>query len=274
MKNVEKNLYDDCGVLHHIINSTKNKQRKETLSRIESNILLAYNQYPTDFTALNGIKRSCCNNDDERQSLIKLYNSRAKIIKKMKKEILNKVALCPYCYYANTVDTIDHFFPKSIFPEYSIYSFNLIPCCSKCNRIKSDTLPSSGKRYIHFYVDPIPDKKWFYVKLAWNAAYDRADLDITLDSTVLGTDMKKLIMGHFDNLKLLSKYEKEMVHLISDSMESLNGERDVDRCCWHFSIRYNDEKKNYGENYYLTALFHELSTNHEFVKNMIQSVYD
>lgn len=53
------------------------------------------------------------------------------------------VRVCPYCNLAYTFNRekavtaqLDHFLPESIYPEFAICYYNLIPSCPACNRIK------------------------------------------------------------------------------------------------------------------------------------------
>ena len=43
--------------------------------------------------------------------------------------------LCPYCGQ-RVVATLDHYLPKSAFPDFSVHPHNLIPCCRDCNSSK------------------------------------------------------------------------------------------------------------------------------------------
>ncbi|ANH31784.1 hypothetical protein [Ralstonia pseudosolanacearum] len=47
---------------------------------------------------------------------------------------------CPYCGYPLPPKTLDHFLPKEDWPEYAIFSNNLVPQCNDCAPIK-------GQRY-------------------------------------------------------------------------------------------------------------------------------
>lgn len=63
---------------------------------------------------------------------------------------------CPYCDITQLEfdsSSVDHYFPKSIYPLLSIFPKNLIVSCSACNdRIKKDNLPLPN---IHPYFDKI-----------------------------------------------------------------------------------------------------------------------
>lgn len=47
---------------------------------------------------------------------------------------------CPYCGSPGKPDTLDHFMPESVWPEFAIHPNNLVPQCGECAPIK-------GKRY-------------------------------------------------------------------------------------------------------------------------------
>lgn len=67
---------------------------------------------------------------------------------------------CPLCGHRD-VKTLDHHLPKATFPILSVAPFNLIPCCSDCNAIKSDRTPCTAEEQtIHPYFDRINDDKW------------------------------------------------------------------------------------------------------------------
>ena len=57
------------------------------------------------------------------------------------------ITVCPYCNRSyiftsskkGTRPQYDHYFPKSKYPYLALSMYNLIPCCSICNSLKSDT---------------------------------------------------------------------------------------------------------------------------------------
>lgn len=60
---------------------------------------------------------------------------------------ISNVRVCPYCNLAYTFNRgketvtaqLDHFYPKSAYPQFSICYYNLIPTCATCNKIKKDS---------------------------------------------------------------------------------------------------------------------------------------
>ena len=64
--------------------------------------------------------------------------------------------LCPYCSVA-TVESLDHYLPQSVYPEFAVLAQNIVPSCSRCNRIKDNTcFNTSGKNLAHLYYVEIP----------------------------------------------------------------------------------------------------------------------
>ena len=67
-------------------------------------------------------------------------------------KIKKLIKVCPYCGYGEICE-IDHFLPKSIYPEFSVFYFNLVPSCHICNSKKSN----KKNICIHPYFEDIKD---------------------------------------------------------------------------------------------------------------------
>jgi hypothetical protein len=64
--------------------------------------------------------------------------------------------VCPMCGKPSTA-TLDHFFPKEDFPEWTVFSKNLIPACD-CNIKRGQVLkgdPARQERVLHPYFDTL-----------------------------------------------------------------------------------------------------------------------
>lgn len=70
-------------------------------------------------------------------------------------KIKTSVRKCPFCCGINKISTLDHFLPKSKFPQYSIDPNNLIPSCKDCNLGEkgAEFSLSPGNQIIHPYFD-------------------------------------------------------------------------------------------------------------------------
>lgn len=93
---------------------------------------------------------------DQRDCLHKAYEGGAKKyglnwIPKLRELLLGS---CPMCGNS-TIGTVEHYLPKTPFPEFSVFSWNLVPSCNTCNQKR-------GSKHVngitHQLLHPIFDK--------------------------------------------------------------------------------------------------------------------
>lgn len=61
----------------------------------------------------------------------------------------NNGGTCAIC--DTHADTLDHVLPKSTYVQYTVTPVNLVPLCSRCNRVKSDKVTEADKIIFHPY---------------------------------------------------------------------------------------------------------------------------
>ena len=99
------------------------------------------------------------------KQLEELYDSRRRCghIKRIRDRYVE--GGCPVCGSLSRGD-VDHYQPRSIFPEFSIYSLNLVPACTHCNSTQKGVIYRGDKhpaRFIHPYFDDIASKPIYSV---------------------------------------------------------------------------------------------------------------
>ncbi|WP_201542494.1 HNH endonuclease [Psychrobacter faecalis] len=76
---------------------------------------------------------------------------------------------CPYCGFLRDIEELDHFLPKSKYPQFSILTSNLIPSCKTCNQTykKSSFATCYKEQIIHPYMDYVHffEEKWIDAEL-------------------------------------------------------------------------------------------------------------
>ena len=156
----------------------------------------------------------------EKGNLKDLYKSDCDIVKRIRlhhraftsdiKRVYNNK--CPYCILSEP-DTIEHILPKEKYPEFAVHLYNLIPCCSKCNRHKGEAVRDHlGFPYtINFYYhDPeycqfleancIIDPQG-YPLFKYRLAFPKnADPTLTI-----------IVTNHFNRLHLIKRYDEEVI---------------------------------------------------------------
>lgn len=72
---------------------------------------------------------------------------------------------CPLCGIG-TVNSIDHYLPKTLFPVYCVTPNNLVPVCSWCQREKGEYFSTvAEKQLLHPYFDNLDDEVWLSAKV-------------------------------------------------------------------------------------------------------------
>ena len=72
---------------------------------------------------------------------------------------------CPLCGIG-TVNTIDHYLPKTYFPIFSVTPNNLVPVCDWCQGKKAEYSPSNeSDQLLHPYFDDLDDEIWLVAEV-------------------------------------------------------------------------------------------------------------
>jgi hypothetical protein len=115
---------------------------------------------------------------------------------------------------------VDHYLPRKHYPEYSIYTDNLIAACGRCNRKKLTKYQRTGggPAFIHPYLHNLPDESYL-------------TCDVTIGATVLITFSVRrtstmdaatfdTLSSHFTALDLASLYQVEALELMNEQRNS------------------------------------------------------
>ncbi len=144
----------------------------------------------------------------QKNALIHMYDSPEQYAKeylKGIKHLLEEGILCPYCAITYAKQ-IDHFLPKSIFPEFSLYLPNMVVSCSDCNKVKDDISidTSTNKRFVinPFHDHEIYSKEFLICKII--PPYEASKFEIEINNT-LSPDKKEICEKHIITLKIEKK---------------------------------------------------------------------
>lgn len=75
---------------------------------------------------------------------------------------LNK---CPFCGLGK-VETLDHYLPKDKFPSFAVLPYNLVACCTTCNKGKSISYANSqSEQTLHPYYDDLTQEQWLFARV-------------------------------------------------------------------------------------------------------------
>ena len=210
----KNNVKDNIDLWDNIV-KCKQLNRRNRLKKVRPFILNRYDHYQANTQTLENMKPQVPELDKTiADDLRSCYNENA-VFSEVRKELFSDVLYshdqyCPYCRM-NRSDTIDHYFDKGNYPEYSVFLPNLIPCCDECNRKKgSITFNANHERqFVHFYFDAIPNYQFLFVHFSIDAQDNLPKVSVTLEFHD-GERSQSLIESHFERLELIKKYEERI----------------------------------------------------------------
>lgn len=269
MKNLKLPNIDNVKLWEDIVSHRRNVSR-ELLTSYKSKVFDRYKDYERNFTAPDNIKPLCVSTwSAVKEELRSLYGNNVEF-NKAKKSLLSTVR-CPYCTLSRP-NTLDHYYDKSDYPEFSVFAPNLVPCCSECNSIKGTMVfTNDNKRpYIHFYLDKLPKYKFLFVKFNLRNKIPEVLIELRFEN---GETMKDQIKSHFTRLNLLDKYKDAINEKISTVIEEIqaaskDGEN-VQRIRGLISNRYVAFVNKFGENYWETCMYEGILSSQGFIETII-----
>jgi hypothetical protein len=132
--------------------------------------------------------------------------------------------ICPFCA-TRQVKTVDHFLPKSSYPQFTIAFENLVGCCRDCNTVKLTAASTvAEKTLFHPYFESFPQRDWLVAVIE-----SRHPITLTFSvSDALNTDSvaKKRIENQFQALELRETFAFFASTLFSSQQKTFDGIRD------------------------------------------------
>jgi len=142
---------------------------------------------------------------DEHECYYELYDSRSKVVVAEKKKLNDEFFghICPYCG-VDTVRSIDHYLPRSDFPEFSISLQNLLMSCDFCNSTYKLTNWGNGaaQHVINPFLNQLPTAEF----LVATCAYKNKGISASF-SIVPGLPLSNLLARHFALMNLNARYK-------------------------------------------------------------------
>lgn len=180
-----------------------------------------------------------CGNEDialgavTKKELTTVYSthmvSRAKPARAIYDSLLSRAPLgrCPFCGIGHA-STLDHYLPKTKYPQLSVVPLNLVPSCKDCNTGKSIAVPSTaGDQGLHPYYDHqgFVDEQWLYAEVMHTAP---ATIRFYVQAPNHWDDISKArVQSHFRDFKLAARYSVEASNQIACLRDTLSRYREL-----------------------------------------------
>lgn len=128
-----------------------------------------------------------------------------------------RLLYCPSCGEDGNPDTLDHYLPKDIYPEYSILTKNLTPMCFKCQIRKGvKVCDEHGKRiFFHPYFDEI---QWPIFRVVIHPPYNAPTYFQVVICDDLPEEVAEVAARHLKDLGVFERFEdfcsEKYLHLL------------------------------------------------------------
>lgn len=159
---VARDVFNTC------VSMVRDTALKAELEAIKAEIQKAANAYDANAAAkkLYLIPRKGKVRKVDGDELVKVYTLRMVPKKAKGRPIYDRIlsspvnGRCPFCGIG-TVNTLDHFLPKTHFPVFSVMPNNLVPACTWCQGEKLEYFATTaGEQLLHPYFDNFDQDIW------------------------------------------------------------------------------------------------------------------
>lgn len=263
---------DERETLRAIIRRKKGP-RKARLKKLTSRILRRYRMYYKHSSDLAMLSRSTFEGT-ERKDCEHCYDQETVPLSLLKQAVFavlppGRNFFCPLCGLIPW-ETLDHFAPKSTFPEFSVLAKNLIPCCWTCNHLKGDVwVVGEAVRVLNVYFDRWP-----------RARFLKADVDFDPDTGALvsfsllhkplGRVSRERLQVHFDKLELGRRFAAAGASAVDRYHRSLSqhGYRTLRQMKRYLRGEALALAAKHGPNHWESVLLDALANCHQFLNSI------
>ena len=148
----------------------------------------------------------------QKKTLENLYSSQLPV-HSVQKPILDSLRIkdlqfCPACGEDGTPNTLDHYLPKSKYPEFSVTPRNLFPMCDVCQGKKgSKTVNGTNQRlFVHPYFDDFTALS--VVRLVIGRPFESPKSFSIEPHPALTEEQSALISRHLEELGIAARYDQ------------------------------------------------------------------
>ncbi len=134
---------------------------------------------------------------------------------------------CPMCGSGST-GHLDHYLPRGAYPEFSIFTANLVPACQHCNSSgKATTFKGTApERFIHPYFDTLADRALWRVRFI--APLPAVNFEIEVEDWLNGDartrvlfHLKHVLGGQFQ-MAMRTRWSRLPIHILHRSGDALS----------------------------------------------------
>ena len=274
MRNLTPIVCDDQGTLLAIVPRKKSLLRRQRLNNAIPTLIARYEEYTANASELSAISLSPLVGD-----LIKdcqsFYSSDSEELSALRKAIFDGQpailrSVCQYCSLGEP-NTLDHYAPKGRFPEFSMFSENLIPCCGKCNTGKGEQWMEKGHRhFVNLYFDSFLNQPLLKAELKFEHNGEMV-IKFSFEKHSFVTDTQfAIIKSHFDELDLHDRHTERAIGLIAEVHSTVRRRKfRLGQIEEMLGAEADSKAELFGPNYWQAAVYRCLEVSGRFMEECL-----
>ncbi|MEH2172212.1 hypothetical protein [Nostoc sp.] len=160
--------------------------------------------------------------------------------------------------------------PRSIFPEFAVFSLNLLPCCDTCNKHKSNVFINNleGNRQINLYYDNLISERYLNVSISYKDDVPIAEYSLMQTSGISDSQFC-LIKSHYTKLKLLERFRKASPEVLSETQSSIKTHikaKSIERVRQFLSEEAERLRDRFSNNHWKVVLHEGMANSSKFTE--------
>ena len=255
------------------VSRKKASQEKTILQSVEKDIEDCYTEYNDQFKekSLSSLQPFVTTQQTQ-EALIGLYQFRRKVFSDLFYSLTTTIdnrrdMLCPNCTLTDC-SQLDHYMPKSLFPEFSANPLNLMQCCSICNQKKLDRwLNGVQPIFLNLYIDDLPPVQYLFVDITMADGIPRFRFYLQKSADIESILFNR-IESHYEGLDLCERFAERSDNVISEIHRDYIASKDAKVTPLQFwemqRSRAMQEQSVFGFNYWKSILILTCLGNSDF----------
>lgn len=116
-------------------------------------------------------------------------------------------------------NTMDHFLPKTDYPQFAVHPKNLLPSCSACNSKKSVNWQIGNQTiFINHYLDDIPNIQYLFCEVIKTTKGFKVKFSVD-NRNSMNINIFNLVDSHFSKLNICNRLNKYCNDEITDLID-------------------------------------------------------
>lgn len=275
MKKVQYYSGDSFEFHKKVVATKRASDKKNILQSLETDIEQSYKMYNNNFANNTlSVLKPMVTTSQNKELLKGLYQFKRKAFTDLFVSLTttkgnSRDMLCPNCTLMDC-SQLDHYIPKSLFPEFSANSRNLIQCCSICNQKKLDRWLKGGKPiFLNLYLDDLPQEQYLFVDIKMDKSIPKVNFYLQ-NTGRIDTTLFSRIESHYKELDLLKRFAEKADSVISEILRDYTATAEArvkPSQFWEIlTSRAKLDQQEFGFNYWKSILTLGCCSNRDFCK--------